>query len=89
MKALVTGGSGLIGANLVRELLAAGHEVRALVRPSSNTAALRSLPVELAAGDVRDMDAFRAAQGSFSDELAAAAERAGMIPSTVVVYIRK
>jgi dihydroflavonol-4-reductase len=57
MKALVTGGSGLIGANLVRELLAAGHEVRALVRPSSNTAALRSLPVELAAGDVRDMDA--------------------------------
>ena len=39
--------------------------------------------------DVPDMDAFRAAQGSFSDELAAAAERAGMIPSTVVVYIRK
>jgi len=39
--------------------------------------------------DVPDMDAFRAAQGSFSTELAAAAERAGMIPSTMVVYIKK
>ena len=39
--------------------------------------------------DVPDMEAFKAAQGSFSSELAAAAERAGMIPSTMVVYIKK
>ena len=39
--------------------------------------------------DVPDMEAFQAAQGSFSSELAAAAERAGMIPSTMVVYIKK
>ncbi len=39
--------------------------------------------------DVPDMDAFQAAQGSFDAELAAAAERAGMIRSTMVVYIRK
>jgi len=39
--------------------------------------------------DVPDMDAFRAAQGSFSAELADAAERAGMIPSTMVVYVKK
>jgi len=39
--------------------------------------------------DVDDMEAFKAAQGSFSSELAAAAERAGMIPSTMVVYIKK
>ena len=39
--------------------------------------------------DVPDMEAFRAAQGAFSGELAAAAERAGMIPSTMVVYIKK
>ena len=39
--------------------------------------------------DVPDMDAFRAAQSSFSPELAVAAERAGMIPSTMVVYIKK
>ena len=39
--------------------------------------------------DVPDMEAFQAAQISFSPELAAAAERAGMIPSTMVVYIKK
>ena len=39
--------------------------------------------------DVPDMEAFQAAQGSLSPELAAAAERAGMIPSTMVVYIKK
>ncbi len=39
--------------------------------------------------DVPDMDAFQAAQGSISEELAAAAKRAGMIQSTMVVYIKK
>ena len=39
--------------------------------------------------DVPDMEAFQAAQGSFSGALAAAAQRAGMIPSTMVVYIKK
>ena len=38
--------------------------------------------------DVPDMEAFQAAQRSFSPELAAAAERAGMIPP-VMVYIKK
>jgi len=38
--------------------------------------------------DVPDMEAFQAAQGSISQELAAA-QRAGMIPSTMVVYIKK
>jgi hypothetical protein len=39
--------------------------------------------------DVPDMEAFQAAQGAFSPELAAAAKRAGMIPSTMVVYVKK
>jgi hypothetical protein len=39
--------------------------------------------------DVPDMEAFRAAQGQFEPALAAAAKRAGMIPSTMVVYVRK
>ena len=38
---------------------------------------------------VPDMEAFQAAQGAFSPELAAAAKRAGMIPSTMVVYVKK
>jgi hypothetical protein len=39
--------------------------------------------------DVPDMEAFQAAQSSFPRELAEMAQRAGMIPSTVVVYIKK
>ncbi len=39
--------------------------------------------------DVPDMEAFQAAQSSFPEALAAAAKRAGMIPSTMVVYIKK
>ena len=39
--------------------------------------------------DVPDMEAFQEAQNSFSSELAAEAERAGMIPSTMVVYMKK
>jgi len=39
--------------------------------------------------DVPNMEAFQAAQSSLSQELAEAAKRAGMIPSTVVMYIKK
>ena len=39
--------------------------------------------------DVPDLEAFQAAQGSFSPELVAMAKRAGMIPSTMVIYIKK
>lgn len=38
--------------------------------------------------DVSDMEAFQAAQRSFSPDLAAAAERAGMIPP-LMIYIKK
>ena len=39
--------------------------------------------------DVTDLEAFQAAQGSLPEDVAAAAARAGMIPSTMVVYVRK
>ena len=39
--------------------------------------------------DVPDMEAFQAAQSSMSPDLAAAAQRAGMIPSTMVIYVLK
>ena len=35
MKAFVTGGTGFIGANLVRQLLGQGHEVVCLTRRTS------------------------------------------------------
>jgi dihydroflavonol-4-reductase len=58
---LVTGGTGFIGANVVRRLLARGEDVRALVRPGSRLSNLEGLPVELAVGDLADAEAVRRA----------------------------
>jgi dihydroflavonol-4-reductase len=54
MKTLVTGGTGFVGANVVRTLLQQGTEVRALVRPRSDVRNLDGLDVELVTGDLRD-----------------------------------
>ncbi|HEY6099920.1 MAG TPA: NAD-dependent epimerase/dehydratase family protein [Anaeromyxobacter sp.] len=61
MRVLVTGATGLLGAEIVRELAARGHLVRALVRPSSALAGLEGAPAEIARGDVLDPDGVRAA----------------------------
>ena len=54
MTALVTGGTGFVGANVVRELLRDGREVRVLARPGGDRRALAGLAVEIAEGDLLD-----------------------------------
>jgi dihydroflavonol-4-reductase len=61
LKVFVTGGSGFIGSAVVRQLHAAGHTVRVLVRPTSNTQRIDALPVERVVGDVRDESLLRSA----------------------------
>lgn len=52
--AFVTGGTGFVGHNLVRRLLAEEWKVVALHRPTSDLRYLKPLPVTLAAGDLND-----------------------------------
>src|SRR5208337_1441423 len=54
MKTLITGAAGFVGSAVLRQLLAAGHDVRALVRPNSDRRNLIGLRVEIVNGDVTD-----------------------------------
>jgi dihydroflavonol-4-reductase len=63
MRAFVTGGTGFIGAHLVRLLLQQGYAVKALVRPSSNLDNLRGLAVEIVQGDLNDPDIWQQMEG--------------------------
>jgi dihydroflavonol-4-reductase len=50
----VTGASGFIGANLVHELIARGHHVRALLRPKSDLRGLHAAQFERVDGDLSE-----------------------------------
>jgi dihydroflavonol-4-reductase len=52
MKCFVTGGTGFVGANLIRLLLQQGYEVKALVRSQSSLDNLKSLEIEIVTGDL-------------------------------------
>jgi uncharacterized protein YbjT (DUF2867 family) len=57
MKTLLVGATGLLGPEICRRLTAAGHHVRALVRPTAEAgrrAELEELGVELVKGDLKD-----------------------------------
>src|ERR1700751_4213291 len=56
MRVTVTGGTGFLGGNLVRDLLAKGDHVRVLARPSPRAERLRRAGVEVIQGDLRDAD---------------------------------
>lgn len=59
MKSFVTGATGLLGNNLIRELIGRGHEVKALVRSEEKAKKLfGELPVEYVTGDMENVSAF-------------------------------
>lgn len=58
---LVVGATGSLGGQVVDELLERGKKVRALVRPTTNASTLESRGVEIARGDMLDLDSLVAA----------------------------
>jgi dihydroflavonol-4-reductase len=61
MKVFVTGATGFVGSHVARVLAAGGAELRLLVRATSRTENIESLPAERVTGDLADAGALRRA----------------------------
>ncbi len=58
---VVTGATGLLGSHIAEQLLAQGHRVRAITRPTSNTSELAKMGAELAPVGLHDPAGLRVA----------------------------
>jgi degradative hydroxymethylglutaryl-CoA reductase len=83
-KVLVTGAAGHLGANLVRRLLDDGRDVRVLLRPGSNNAAVDGLDVERVHGDLRDAATLKAAVAGCETVFHAAARLSTVQPTPAI-----
>lgn len=65
--AFVTGGTGFVGLNMVKELMIRGWDVTALHRPSSDLKFLKRFRPKLAVGDLSDPNSLRSAIAQGTD----------------------
>jgi dihydroflavonol-4-reductase len=86
MDALVTGGTGFIGANIARELVAAGATVRVLARPRGDRRALEGVRVEFVDGDLLDPVSVRRAVAGVQTVYHVAADYRLWAPDPAVIY---
>jgi dihydroflavonol-4-reductase len=88
-RVLITGATGFIGSHVARELLAAGYEVRALVRPAAPKRAARNPldpRLEVAPGDLRDPKSLRDALAGCELLVHVAADYRLWVPDQKTMY---
>lgn len=61
MKLLVTGATGFVGSQLVKQMASEGHQIRALVRKTSRLDQIKDLDVEFCYGDMNNAESLQRA----------------------------
>ncbi len=86
MKALVTGASGFVGSAVLRHLVDAGHEVRVLLRPTSDRRNIEGVACEPVLGDLTDMASLREAAAGCDAVFNVAADYRMWVPDHDEMY---
>lgn len=83
---LVIGANGFLGSHVTRQLVAAGEDVRIMVRKNANTVAIDDLDVTRFAGDIWDDDVLRAAMTGCDDVYYCVVDARGWLTDPAPLY---